>query len=66
MYVMEVEVLLTPSQVATMLQVSVKTLYNMKYKGQGPDTVKIGRLTRYRSADIDAWLKIARREGNMK
>lgn len=37
--------------------VAVRTLYNLKSKGNGPKAYKNGRLTVYYPADLDEWLK---------
>lgn len=46
---------LTPQQVADRLQIQVETLYHWKLRGQGPKWFKVGRLLRYRLADIEAY-----------
>ncbi len=35
---------------------AVKTLENMRTRGDGPQFMKLGRMVRYRIADIDAWM----------
>lgn len=37
--------------------VAVRTLYNLKYKGGGPEWSKHGRMTMYRPGDLDTWLE---------
>ena len=49
--------LLDEARLATKLGVSRKTLQSWRYAGQGPRFIKIGRLVRYRVADIDAYLR---------
>lgn len=49
--------LLTPQQLAELLQVPVATLYAWKYRGEGPRALKIGRHLRYAEDDVDAWLQ---------
>ena len=50
--------LLTSSEVAQRLRVSVATLADWRYKSQGPRFVKVGRLVRYRSGDLEAWIEL--------
>jgi excisionase family DNA binding protein len=49
--------LLSAEEVATILGVPVKTLYQWRYKGAGPAGVRVGRHLRYRTADIEAWIE---------
>lgn len=51
-----IEQLLTPADVAEILQVPVKTLYQWRHRGVGPPALKIGRHLRYRPTDIGAFL----------
>ncbi|MGW5659462.1 helix-turn-helix transcriptional regulator [Streptomyces sp. NPDC003758] len=48
--------LATPAEVAAYLGVPVKTLYQWKYRGIGPDVHKVGRHLRYRWHEVDAWV----------
>ncbi|MFE0103304.1 helix-turn-helix transcriptional regulator [Streptomyces sp. NPDC059009] len=48
--------LATPADVASYLGVPVKTLYQWKYRGTGPNVHKVGRHLRYRWQEVDAWL----------
>lgn len=48
--------LATPADVAAYLGVPVKTLYQWKYRGTGPQVHKVGRHLRYRWQEVDAWL----------
>ncbi|CCK28298.1 hypothetical protein BN159_3919 [Streptomyces davaonensis JCM 4913] len=48
--------LATPAEVAAYLGVPVKTLYQWKYRGIGPNVHKVGRHLRYRWPEVDAWL----------
>jgi len=52
-----IEPLLSPDEVAVILGIPVKTLYQWRYKGVGPRGLRIGRHVRYRSADVEAWLR---------
>lgn len=38
------------------LNVAVKTLRNLRWKGGGPRFVKLGRLVRYRRSSLDAFI----------
>lgn len=40
----------------------VKTMQSWRLKGTGPAFLKIGRLVRYRRADLDSWLESRRRQ----
>ncbi len=46
----------TPAEVADYLQVPVKTLYQWRYRGDGPRAFRVGRHLRYRWEDVEAWL----------
>ena len=61
------EQLLTPSELAAYLQVPVTTLYQWRTQGKGPRAFRVGRHTRYRRSDVDAWLdagRVSTREGD--
>jgi predicted DNA-binding transcriptional regulator AlpA len=47
--------LATPEEVATHLQVTVKTLKNWRSLRTGPRFTKVGARVRYRWADIEKW-----------
>lgn len=49
--------LLWAAEVAEILGVPVKTLYQWRYKGIGPVGVRVGRHLRYRAADVEAWVE---------
>lgn len=42
---------------ATRLGVSRSTLQSWRYGGRGPRFIKLGRMVRYRNADVDAYLR---------
>lgn len=44
-------------ELAVRLGVSRSTLQSWRYEGRGPRFIKLGRLVRYRNADINAYLK---------
>ncbi|PHP64820.1 transcriptional regulator [Zhengella mangrovi] len=48
--------LLTETDVARQLGVSVRTLQSWRVKGGGPVFSKLGRSVRYRPSDVDAWV----------
>jgi excisionase family DNA binding protein len=47
---------LTIYELASELQIPVKSLRAWRLRGTGPTAVKIGRHVRYRRADVDAWI----------
>ena len=51
--------LITETDLAERLQVSKKLLQKMRYEGNGPRYVKIGRLVRYQIKDVEAYLNDA-------
>lgn len=60
---MQREALASPPEVAQFYGVPVKTLYQWRYEGRGPEAVKIGRHLRYRWSDVEGWLKDQRDGG---
>jgi excisionase family DNA binding protein len=48
--------MLTQSETAQMLRVSVRTLERLRVSGNGPTYIKTGRLVRYRQSDLDKWI----------
>ncbi|PQZ91680.1 excisionase [Arthrobacter sp. MYb227] len=50
------EDLLNATQLAEKIGSTVGTLAYWRYVGQGPKFIKLGRLVRYRLADVDTWL----------
>ena len=57
---------LTTIQGAAYLGLSHKTLEGYRLKRQGPDFLKIGRLVRYRTADLDRWAESFLMKGNLQ
>jgi predicted DNA-binding transcriptional regulator AlpA len=51
-----VEPLWTAADLAHFLGVPVKTLYQWKWRGEGPPARKIGRYLRYDPAEVQRWL----------
>ena len=51
-----IEPVLTLSELAAHLSVSVQTLYDLRSKGRGPRGFRVGRELRFRRSEVDAWL----------
>lgn len=49
-------------ELAARLGVSRSTLQSWRYSGRGPRYIKIGRLVRYRNADVEAFLAACTRD----
>lgn len=47
---------LTLSQLAAQLGVTVQTLYDLRSQGRGPRGFRVGRELRFRVTEVDAWL----------
>lgn len=47
---------LTLSQLAAQLDVTVQTLYDLRSQGRGPRGFRVGRELRFRVSEVDAWL----------
>ena len=50
------EHLMTTEQVADFLSVPVSTLYAWRYRRTAPRAIRVGKHTRYRRTDVEAWL----------
>ncbi|WP_420796461.1 helix-turn-helix transcriptional regulator [Bifidobacterium cuniculi] len=49
--------MLTAREVARMLHVSERTVSNWRYRGEGPDFVRISKTcVRYRLSDVRRWM----------
>ena len=48
--------LLTAEDLASFLDVPIKTLYSWRYRGEGPVGFRVGKHIRYRWADIETWI----------
>lgn len=49
--------LLTTDDLAALLNMSRQSVYNMRWKGEGPPSIRVnGRTVRYRLSDVEAWL----------
>ena len=53
--------LFTERDLASLLNLSVKTLRNWRLSGYGPPYLKVGRLVRYRVSGLNVWLKSCER-----
>jgi predicted DNA-binding transcriptional regulator AlpA len=49
--------LLTEKQVSTLLNISVHTLRYWRHCGDGPNYIKMGKLVRYHSAELEVYLQ---------
>jgi hypothetical protein len=49
--------LLTESELADILRISVAALRKWRVIGRGPQFIKIGPLVRYRAGDVQVWLE---------
>ena len=47
---------LSMSQLARHLGVSVQTLYDLRHQGRGPVGFRVGRELRFRVSEVEAWL----------
>lgn len=57
------ENLLNKRQVAELLQISAKTLDLWAQKSQGPKSIRIGRLVRFKKSDVAAFIEMLSTEG---
>lgn len=51
------QALMKPEDVARRYGIEVNTLYQWKYRGEGPKAIKLGGRLRYRSEDVEQWLE---------
>ena len=58
--------LMTAQEVADHLGVPVPTLYQWRYRGDGPRGLRVGRHLRYRRADVDAYVERQIRESERR
>lgn len=49
--------LMTPVEVADLLQVAVRTLADWRYRKVGPRYIKVGQVIRYKREDINAYMR---------
>ena len=50
------DAVVTLSQLASQLGVSVQTLYDLRSQGRGPRGFRVGRELRFRVSEVEAWL----------
>lgn len=48
--------LVSPQAVAAHLDMTVQALATMRFRGEGPAYVKVGRRVRYNMADVEQWI----------
>lgn len=48
--------LLSPQELAEYLGVPVATLYQWRYRGEGPRGFRVGKHLRYRWAEVEEWI----------
>jgi excisionase family DNA binding protein len=48
--------LLTETEVAAILSVTVSALRRWRFESRGPKFTKVGKLVRYRREDVESWL----------
>ncbi len=51
-----IEQILSTSELAARLRVSVQTLYDLRSQGRGPRGFRVGRELRFRLSEVDSWL----------
>jgi len=56
-----IERLLTPTEAADLLRVSMSWLAKARMRGDGPTYVKVGRSIRYAEASLIQWMKSRQR-----
>ena len=49
--------LLTSEDLASFLDVPIKTLYSWRYRGEGPVGFRVGKHVRYRWTDVEHWIR---------
>jgi excisionase family DNA binding protein len=49
--------LLSVNEVAALLQIPPKTLYQWRFRGEGPPAIRIGRHLRFDPRDLERWVE---------
>ena len=49
--------LLSPQDLARYLDVPLSTLYDWRWRGEGPKGFRVGKHIRYRRSDIEEWIQ---------
>jgi excisionase family DNA binding protein len=52
-----VEKLFTPQELAAYLDVPVSTLYDWRWRGEGPRGFRAGKHIRYLRSDVEQWIR---------
>lgn len=52
-----IEDVVSTSELATYLQVSLQTVYDLRSQGRGPRGFRVGRELRFRLTEVHAWLE---------
>lgn len=47
---------LTISELAALLKVSLASIYSLNHRGLGPAYIRVGKSVRYRRESVDQWL----------
>jgi len=53
----QLDELLSPQDLASYLDVPVSTLYDWRWRGEGPKGFRAGKHIRYRLSDIEEWIQ---------
>lgn len=48
--------LLSPNELAAILGIAVATIYQWRYRGEGPRGIRVGGKLRFDPADVRAWV----------
>lgn len=48
--------LLSVEELGELLQVPVATIYQWRYRGEGPEAIRIGRYLRFDPTDVKKWI----------
>jgi predicted DNA-binding transcriptional regulator AlpA len=59
------EQLLDEKELAGLIRVSIGTLRYWRSERQGPPSIKVGHLVRYRPSDVAGWLRSRTLSGNV-
>ena len=53
----QLDELLSPQDLADYLDVPVSTLYDWRWRGEGPKGFRAGKHIRYRRSDVEEWIQ---------
>jgi len=51
------EPMMSPAELAALVQVPIGTVYAWRWRGGGPPGIRVGRHVRYRRRDVERWLE---------